>query len=182
MSENGGFFNGLIGDIERSLPFHIIAFWSDNGSEFLNHHLWRYFAVREKPVNFSRSRPYKKDDNAHVEQKNWTHVRQLFGYDRIDKAGLVPAMNEIYKLWGQYQNHFSPTRKLVGKTRINSKWKKTYDKPSTPYQRLLDSPHITPDVKERLASIQAELNPFRLKNDIEKKLRKLFNALWADEP
>jgi len=99
-----------IGGVESSLPFPIIAFWSDNGSEFLDHHLWRYFARKEKPPLFARSREYKKNDNAHVEQKNWTHVRQLFGYDRIDKAGHIPAMNEIYKLWGQRQNYFSPAR------------------------------------------------------------------------
>lgn len=171
-----------IRDMERSLPFPIIAFWSDNGSEFLNHHLWRYFADRKKPVNFSRSRPYKKDDNSHVEQKNWTHVRQLFGYDRIDKASLVPAMNGIYKLWGLYQNHFSPARKLTSKTRINSRWKKTYDEPKTPYQRLLESPHITGEAKYKLASIHGTLNPFHLRKEFEKILRRLFNELWANEP
>ncbi|MDH5509565.1 MAG: hypothetical protein OEZ32_04340 [Nitrospinota bacterium] len=77
------------------------------------HHLLRYFADRAEPVHFSRSRAYKKNDNAHVEQKSWTHVRQLFGYDRINKANLVPAMNEIYLIWSLYQNHFSPVRKLV---------------------------------------------------------------------
>lgn len=167
--------------MEQSLTFPIIAFWSDNGSEFLNHHLWRYFAERKSPVNFSRSRPYKKDDNAHVEQKNWTHVRQLFGYDRIDKASLVAPMNEIYAPWGLYQNHFSPARKLASKTRVNSRWVKTYDKPRTPYQRLLDCPHITDADKERLRAIHSELNPFHLKKEIEKKLRRLFNELWEPE-
>lgn len=167
--------------MEQSLEFPIIAFWSDNGSEFLNHHLWRYFADRKSPVNFSRSRAYKKNDNAHVEQKNWTHVRQLFGYDRIDKAELVPAMNEIYRLWGLYQNHFSPARKLVSKTRVNSKWVKTYDEPKTPYQRLLDCQHIADEAKEKLRGSHATLNPFNLKKEIEKKLRRLFNELWSPE-
>lgn len=164
-------------EVEESLVFAIVAFWSDNGSEFLNHHFWRYFAERKKPVKFSRSRPYKKNDNAHVEQKNWTHVRQLFGYDRIDKAELVEAMNAIYRLWGRYQNHFSPTRKLVEKTKVNSKYIKKYDTPTTPYQRLLDSPHIADEAKEKLRSVHATLNPFHLKKEIEKKLRRFFNDL-----
>lgn len=167
--------------METSLAFPIIAFWSDNGSEFLNDHLWRYFANRKSPVRFARSRPYKKNDNAHVEQKNWTHVRQLFGYDRIDKPELVEAMNAIYTLWQLYQNHFSPARRLVTKTRINSRWLKKYDAPKTPYQRLLDSPHIADEAKESLHTVHARLNPFHLKKDIEKKLRRLFNQLWSHE-
>lgn len=169
-------------NMEQSLPFPLLAFWSDNGSEFLNYHLWHYFAERKSPVNFSRSRPYKKDDNAHVEQKNWTHVRQLFGYDRIDKARLVSAMNEIYALWGKYQNHFSPVRKLVSKTRLNSKWVKKYDQPKTPYQRLLDSLHVASQAKASLQTDHDTLNPFHLKKDIEKKLRRLFIELGSPEP
>jgi len=168
--------------MEASLAFPLIAFWSDNGSEFLNDHLWRYFANRTSPIRFARSRPYKKDDNAHVEQKNWTHVRQLFGYDRIDKAELVPAMNDIYALWRLYQNHFSPARRLVAKTRINSRWVKKYDAPTTPYQRLLDSPHITPEAKEKLTAVHKTINPFHLKKEIEKNLRRLFNELRKHEP
>lgn len=167
--------------MEASLAFPIIAFWSDNGSEFLNHHLWRYFANRKSPIRFARSQPYKKNDNAHVEQKNWTHVRPLFGYDRIDKPELVLAMNAIYALWQLYQNHFSPARRLISKTRINSKWQKTYDAPNTPYQRLLDPPHIADEAKESLRTVHAQLNPFHLKKDIEKKLRRLFNQLWSHE-
>jgi hypothetical protein len=168
-------------EVEALLVFAIIAFWSDNGSEFLNHHFWRYFVGRKNPVNFSRSRPYKKDDNAHVEQKNWTHVRQLFGYDRIDKAELVPAMNDIYRLTGLLQNYFSPSRKLVEKTKVNSKYVKKYDAPTTPYQRLLDSPHIEDEKKEKLRVVYATLNPFTLKKEIEKKLRRFFNDLRSHE-
>ncbi|MEE8484043.1 MAG: integrase [Nitrospinota bacterium] len=162
-------------DAEQNLPFAISAFWSDNGSEFMNYHFLRYFADRKTPINFYRSRPYKKNDNAHVEQKNWTHVRQLLGYDRFDKAELVPLINDLYKVWSLFQNHFCPTRKLKEKLKINSKYVKTYDKPDTPYQRLLDSPHLTGQAKERLCSIHSALNPFSLKKDIEKKLKKIFN-------
>lgn len=167
--------------MEASLPFPIIAFWSDNGTEFLNEHLWRYFAKRKDPVHFSRSRPYKKDDNAHVEQKNWTHVRQLFGYDRIDRVELIPLMNDIYTLWRFYQNHFSPARRLQSKTRINSRWVKKYDAPKTPYQRLLNSPHVSPKAKKALRTAHEPLNPFHLKKEIEIELRRLFNQLRAHE-
>lgn len=168
--------------MEASLVFPIIAFWSDNGTEFLNEHLWRYFAKRKDPVHFARSRPYKKDDNAHVEQKNWTHVRQLFGYDRIDRADLIPLMNDIYNLWGAYQNHFSPARRLQSKTRVNSRWVKKYDPPKTPYQRLMDSSHISQKNKRRLKAHHAVLNPFQLKKEIESRLKRLFNLLRVHEP
>ena len=83
-------------DIERAFPFALLGFDCDNGSEFLNHHLVRYFTNRESPVRFTRSRPYKKNDNAHIEQKNWTHARQLLGYDRIDNATVLPLINALY--------------------------------------------------------------------------------------
>jgi hypothetical protein len=167
--------------MEASLAFPLIAFWSDNGSEFLNDHLWRYFAHRKDPIHFARSRPYKKDDNAHVEQKNWTHVRQLFGYDRIDQPELVPAMNEIYHLWGLYQNHFAPARRLLSKTRINSRWIKTYDRPQTPYHRLIASRHLSRKAKRTLTASHQTLNPFQLKKEIDQNLRWLFHQLRSHE-
>lgn len=103
-----------IQDVEDRLPFPILGFDSDNGSEFLNHHLLRHFSQREKPVQFTRSRPYHKDDNAHVEQKNWTHVRQWFGYHRLSKPVLAPLMNNLYTHeWSCYHNFFMPSVKLV---------------------------------------------------------------------
>jgi hypothetical protein len=114
-----------IEDVERNLPFQVLGFDCDNGSEFLNYHLMRYFVERDKAVEFTRSRPYRKNDNAHVEQKNWTHVRHLFGYDRFDNPCLVGLMNDLYKNeWSLYQNHFCPTRKLVEKKKINSRYYK----------------------------------------------------------
>jgi len=129
-----------IEDVEKNLFFTLLGFDCDNGSEFLNHHLIRYFSERpkEKLIQFTRSRPYHKDDNAHVEKKNWTHVRQLFGYDRIDSNAVIELMNDLYKNeWSLYQNHFCPTMKLVKKEKINSKYKRYYDEPKTPYHRLL---------------------------------------------
>lgn len=88
--------------MEERLPFILLGFDCDNGSEFLNHHLWRYFSCRKRPVQFTRSRPYHKNDNAHVEQKNWTHVRQLMGYERIDKQEAIALMNDVYQTWELY--------------------------------------------------------------------------------
>jgi hypothetical protein len=164
--------------IESSLPFTLLGFDCDNGSEFLNYHLWRYFADRPKNVAFTRSRPYKKNDNAHVEQKNWTHVRQLFGYDRIDDVALIPLMNDVYaNEWSLYQNHFCPNMKLTEKQRVNARYKKKYDVPKTPYQRLLDCDLITDEAKSRLREVHQTLNPFILKQTIEKKLRQIFQKI-----
>jgi hypothetical protein len=129
-------------------------------------------------VAFTRSRPYKKNDNAHVEQKNWTHVRQLFGYDRIDDVALIPLMNDVYaNEWSLYQNHFCPNMKLTEKQRINARYKKKYDVPKTPYQRLLDCDLITDEAKSRLQDVHQSLNPFILKRTIEHKLRQIFQKV-----
>ena len=143
---NKGAFGVLeqIKHIEKSIVFKLLGFDSDNGSEFMNYHLLRYLEEREEPVLFTRSRPYKKNDNAHVEQKNYTHVRHLFGYDRFANIALVDLMNDLLaNEWSQYQNHFLPTAKLIKKTRVNSKYKRKYDDPQTPYARLMASPDIS---------------------------------------
>ncbi len=164
-----------IKDIETYIPFALQGFNCDNGSEFLNYHLLRYFSDRPKVVTFSRSRPYKKNDNAHVEQKNWSHVRQLLGYDRLDSPELIPLINDLYtNEWSLYQNHFCPSFKLIEKTRINSKYRKKYDKPKTPYQRVMESKDIDAAVKRQLKTVHLTLDPFILKADIERKLRHIF--------
>jgi hypothetical protein len=172
-----------IKDIEKQLPFPILGFDCDNGSEFLNWHLIHYFTQgRTKRVQISRSRPYRKNDNAHVEQKNWSHVRHLFGYDRFDDPRLVALMNDIYQNeWSLYQNHFMPTQKLIKKEKINSKYRKKYDKAKTPYQRLLESDCIDAEVKMQLAILHQTLNPFTLKKTIEKKLKHLFKYVFTNK-
>jgi len=168
-------------DVEAQLPFPILGFDCDNGSEFLNYHLHRYFTGRpEKPVAFTRSRPYKKNDNAHVEQKNWSHVRQLLGYDRFDKACLVDLLNDLYKNeWSLFNNFFCPSMKLTEKKRINSKYVKKYDRPKTPYQRLMASTHICPETKQKLTDTFLRLNPFCLKKKIQTKLKRIFAILHS---
>jgi len=165
-------------DIERNLPFELLGFDCDNGSEFLNYHLIRYFAIRELPVKFTRSRPYKKNDNAHVEQKNWTHPRYLLGYDRIDNPDLVEKINDLYaNEFSLYQNYFCPSMKLTSKTKINSKYKRTYDDPKNPYERIVMSKKIPSNIKKGLADIRGSINPFKLKKVIERKLKTIFKEI-----
>lgn len=167
-----------IQDIETHLPFLLRGFDADNGSEFLNHHLVRYFASKEQQVAFTRGRPYHKNDNAHVEQKNWAVVRQLFGYDRFEEPALVGMMNDLYaNEWSLYHNFFCPTLKIKSKHRINSKYKKQYENPRTPYQRALESADIAEEKKIRLQEKYAKLNPFVLKTLIERKLKAIFSLV-----
>jgi len=168
-------------DIEESLPFPLLGFDCDNGSEFLNHHLLRHFAERKKPIQFTRSRAYHKDDNSHVEQKNWTHVRQWLGYHRFDIPEIVPLLNDLYTTeWRLFHNFFCPSVKLIAKERIASKTIKHYDKPKTPFQRIMDSPNITKSVKSSLATQFEKLNPFLLRKAIEEKLKKIFNLCYKN--
>ena len=163
-----------IKDIEGSLPFPVLGFDCDNGGEFLNYHLLKFFAQRKPPVDFTRSRAYHKDDNAHIEQKNWTHVRQWLGYQRLDDPRLVPLMNDLYKNeWRLFHNFFSPSVKLISKERIGSKTIKHHDSPKTPFQRILDSPLIPSSVKSSLSHQLEHLNPFVLRKTIETKLDRI---------
>lgn len=166
-----------IEDIELCLPFLILGFDCDNGSEFLNWHLMHYFSNEEGAhrIHFTRSRPYHSDDNAHVEQKNWTHVRQLFGYARFDNETLVELMNDLYKNEvSQMNNFFLPNFKLIAKQRVQSKIIKKHAKPATPYQRLMNSEHIDANKKKELTDVYEKLNPFLLQKAIQKKLKRIF--------
>jgi len=164
-----------IRDVEDALPFPILGFDCDNGGEFLNHHLLRYFQERPRPVIFTRSRPYHKDDNAHVEQKNWMHVRQLFGYDRFENQELVKLMNDLYRQeWLWFQNFFCPSMKLRHKERIKSRWVKNYDKPTTPYQRMLQWQGLNAEKRQALEKPYQQLDPIAIKAMIERKLKRIF--------
>jgi hypothetical protein len=162
-------------NVEQALPFPLLGFDVDNGSEFLCWHLWRYFLDRLNPVDLRRSRPYKKNDQAHVEQKNWTHVRQLLGYERLEGgAELVEAIDELYRLWDLLHNFFCPTLKLQKKTRQGAKTIRKYETPKTPYQRLLSSPDVSQAHKAALRARFADLNPIQIKKQLEEQLRKVF--------
>lgn len=165
-----------ISDIQQNLPFDILGFSSDNGGEFLNHHLFDRF--HKMGIALTRGRPYKKNDNAHVEQKNWTHVRSLFGYERFECKELLPLMNDLCKNeWSYLQNFFCPTLKLIKKTRIGAQIKKEYDSPKTPYQRILESDNVSDEKKKQLILTYKNLNPFKLKEQIERKLKYIFQTL-----
>jgi len=165
-----------IEDIEKALPFPLLGFDSDNGSEFLNRTLFKHFTKRKHPVQFTRSRAYHKDDNAHVEQKNWTHVRQWLGYQRLDNPLSVPLLNDLYRReWRTFHNFFCPSVKLLDKQRVGSKTIKRYDSPKTPYQRVLESPNIPQETKNAMTKYLETLNPFLLKKTIEEKLKKIFS-------
>ena len=168
---------GRIEEIEKALTFPILGFDSDNGGEFLNWHLRDYFLEREAPVDFTRSRPYRKNDNARVEQKNWTHVRQLVGYGRLSDPAQAQWLNDLYaKEWGWFRNFFCPAMKHLRTEVEGSRKKRIYDKPQTPFERLKACPGVDPKQIERLEKLKAGLNPFRLKEIIEKKLRRVLRA------
>lgn len=169
--------------IEKALPFAIVGFDTDNGSEFINHDLLKHLRHRDKPVEFTRSRPYHKNDNAHVEQKQFTHVRQLLGYDRLDNRRLVGMISDLYRNeWRLYQNFFQPCIRLIDKIRIGARWKRLYTPPETPCARLLASPLLGEDEKTALRDQRDRLDPFELHDAIEKKLRTILKAAKRKKP
>jgi len=159
-------------DIEAGLPFSLLGLDSDNGGEFLNHHVLKWLQKRPQPVFMTRSRPFKKDDNAHVEQKNWTHVRQCFGYERYDNPELVEPMNALVKgPYGQLLNYFHASLKLDHKERKNGKTRRLYGAAQTPLARVLASAEVSEATKQRLLQHKARLNPFALKQAVTCSLK-----------
>jgi len=171
-------------EVETVLPFALVGFDCDNGSEFLNWHLVRYLQERAKAVGFTRSRPYHKDDNGHVEQKNWTRVRQLLGYERFEDPGLLDAINALYcEVWEPLHNFFMPSMKLISKDRHGAKVKRRHDRPQTPCERLLNCSQITPKTKCWLRKQRASMDPFILHEKLEQGLRRvLHQALHSSRP
>jgi hypothetical protein len=163
-------------DIETVLPFPIRGFDCDNGGEFLNHHLVRHFLNRKSPVAFTRSRPYKSNDNAHIEEKNWTKVRQYLGYARFDNPAIVPLLNDLYKNeWSLFHNFCLPSFKLIEKRRVGGRIQKIHDEPKTPCERLLEHPDIPASMKKKLRVIRATLDPFLLQEAIRKKILEILS-------
>ena len=160
-------------EIEQTLPFKLLGIDSDNGTEFINYHLKAFCDQRE--IQFTRGRPYKKDDNAHIEQKNWTHVRKILGYLRYDSQPALNAINDLYQNeLGWMMNLFQPSVKLVKKTRLGSKLKRIYDKPTTPLDRLRASNSADPAKLEERKKLRASLDPFKLSQIIDQKLDRIF--------
>jgi len=161
-------------EVEERLPFALLGFDSDNGSEFLNHHLWSYMRERKAAVEFTRSRPYDSDDNAHVEQKNWTWARQLLGYGRLENPELVGPISALYReVWAPWQNFFLPCLKLERKWREGSHWRKRYEPPQTAYQRLCAPGMLALKDRRQLRERYESLDPFELKDQVEEKLKRI---------
>jgi hypothetical protein len=159
--------------VGEALPFPLRGIDSDNGSEFINDHLLRY--CQAHGIQFTRGRPYKKDDNAHIEQKNWTHVRRLLGYVRYDSEAAREAMNDLYAQelrW--FQNLFLPSVKLARKERVGSRLRRRYEAAQTPFQRVAASPSADPERLAQLQRLRGTLDPFELSRTIQSKLESIF--------
>lgn len=167
-------------DIHQTLPFDMKSVNTDSGSEFINTPIIEYMKIPHggKKIHFTRSRPYKKNDNCYVEQKNYTHVRQLFGYGRFEDADWVDLMNDIYKnYWNPLHNFFLPSQKLIEKVRVGAKIIKKFDQPKTPFHRLMQSAHVTSEQKLSLQKQRDSLNPIDLKKGLERQLSLFFTRL-----
>jgi hypothetical protein len=159
-------------EIRRALPFELVGIDSDNGSEFINFHLVRY--CKAAGIQFTRGRPYKKDDNAHVEQKNWTHVRKLLGWVRYDTDTAVATINRLYR--GDLrvlQNLFLPSVKLIRKERVGSRMRRRYDAAKTPFDRVLGCKEVRPEVVARLKALRERLDPFALSRSVDVQLDRI---------
>jgi hypothetical protein len=161
-------------EIRQRLPIPVLGIDSDNDSAFINDHLKRY--CDDEQITFTRSRPYKKNDQAHIEQKNWTVVRRYIGYDRYEGVTARVELKDLYRIVRFYVNFFQPVMKLKEKTRVDGKVKKVYDVAQTPYQRVLASPSVSEANKEKLTQLYLTLNPVTLYATIQKQLRHIWEV------
>jgi hypothetical protein len=170
-------------EVRLELPFDLVAIDSDNGSEFINHHLMGW--CKKHGIAFTRSRPYKKNDNAHIEQKNWTHVRRIFGWERYDTPEQCAMMNALYRNeLCHMQNYFQPCVKLVEKIRVGSKVRRRYDKAMTPLDRLVALHGLNPIPLrvQRLLVIRDNMDPFALSSRIDAGLSSLTRTTRKAKP
>jgi len=157
------------------LPFDLLGIDSDNGSEFINDLLYRY--CQDAHITFTRSRPYQKNDQAHVEQKNWSVVRHLLGYDRLDSADQLALLAGIYQDWRLYLNLFQPVLKLISKERIGNHIIRKYDTARTPYQRVMERKEVSLTRKAHLLNIYLHLNPVALRRRIDEHVLQLWRTV-----
>jgi len=161
-----------IEEMRTRTPFEWTELHSDNDGSFINWHLVRY--CEAEGIIFNRSRPYKKNDNCFVEQKNSTHVRNFLGHLRYDTEEELDLINEIYGILRPYKNFFQPVMKLEKKTREKGRVHRKYDETKTPYKRLMESDYIPETRKNELKKVYLSLNPAQLKRDIDAKLKELY--------
>jgi hypothetical protein len=158
--------------LRQKLPFPLLGIDSDNGSEFINDLLYRY--CLDEQITFTRSRPYRKNDQAHVEQKNWSVVRHTVGYDRWETEPERLLLESIYDDLERYINFFQPSLKLIAKDRLGNQTIKRYDSAKTPYQRVLERQDVSLETKARLINLYLQLNPAELRRRIDQKIAKLW--------
>jgi hypothetical protein len=161
-----------LAQLRQRLPFALRGIDSDNGSEFINAHLYRY--CQRDAIQFTRGRPSKKDDNAHIEQKNWTHVRKHMGYLRYDTDAAVAAMNDVYADLRLLQNLFLPSVKLASKERVGARLRRRYGPPSTPLDRVRACPQADRATVAALVALRDRLDPFGLAARIDRKLERVY--------
>ena len=169
---------GAVHRVRTRLPMPLVGLDSDNGSEFINHALLAYCRLHR--VTFTRSRPWQKNDSAHVEQKNGAVVRQLVGYDRFTSRAAYAQLQRVYRLARRHVNFFQPVEKLVSKTRQGARTHRVYDRAQTPYQRLCASGILSPDTRRELEAVYQSLNPLQLRRDLERELDRLWTLAALD--
>jgi hypothetical protein len=183
-TENGAVWNKgqdgvhkLLRNIEARLPFKIKGFHTDNGGEFINYHLHSYYSDRPVPVQMTRGRAGKKNDSPHVEQKNWTHVRLLLGYQRIEDPELIKDIDLLYDAANLLNNFFCANRRMIFKERRGSRYYKQYDAPATPCQRLLASSQSNEFLLTWLTERRLNLDPYKLRTLIDAKRQAILRRL-----
>jgi hypothetical protein len=158
------------------LPFNILGLDTDNGSEFINYKLLKF--CESNKITFTRSRAYRKNDQAHVEEKNGSVIRKLIGYDRYEREQAWHALGEVYAILRLYVNFFQPSMKLLSKERHGAKIHKSYDEAQTAYQRLISSAHIQEKVKNRLKTQYENLDPVKLLQKLKEAQNKFWGFAW----
>lgn len=171
---------GALKEMRQHLPFPLLGIDSDNGSEFINKHLVAY--CQQQQLSFTRSRPYRKNDNCFVDQKNYSLVRRAVGYQRYDTELQLQLLNELYATLRLYTNFFQPSMKLQSKERVGSKVSKHYDRAQTPYQRVLTAATVSKAAKERLRAKYATLNPAALKRTLMRLQDRLRHSTPSTKP
>jgi hypothetical protein len=172
MGKSQHFVQEALEQMRQQLPFRLCGIDSDNGSEFINHHLHAYCGTHA--IQFTRGRPYKKDDNAHIEQKNWTHVRKLLGYVRYDSRPALTAINALYDDLRLLQNVFLPSVKLIEKRRIGARIRRQYDAPQTPLERVEACAEVDRTTVRALQQLRDQLDPIALAARIDQQLTQVY--------
>ena len=175
MNRSGYAVQQALGRIQYRFPFPWREIHTDNGGEFINQIVWNY--TQRHRIDFSRSRPYMKNDNCFVEQKNNTHVRRIVGYRRYQSKAECEILKNLYRDHLRlYKNFFQPIIPLIAKERIGGRIKRIYGKPKTPYQRIMDDPAMDASVKQQLTEIYQKLNPAELKRNLKRAQNLLYEA------